>query len=383
MKLKRFALILISCLIITPLLFSGTAYAQEEELPDPGITPDSPFYFFDVWSKNIGLFFAFGNEAKARKALEYAEERLSEAEAMAVKNRIREVVRAAGDYDEFMAMVNQKTQEQLQQGVTDNVSEIVALATAKHLSVLDRVKDKVPDAAKEAVIRAREASLNGQENALRALARERLERAMEINLAAIENRLNRARTKASQNATEEVEEALDDAEKLSRFGEEISEIARGLGENTTTVEELTAKANSVHLDVLTRIYEKVPEQAKPAIERALSNAIRNRERVIEALKNKGALGDIPEEAPELERIQEKVLERIRERVQENIQQGGVESTPEQLQEKVPGQLREEVREKAREQISNLKPETPQPVASENETEEQNEVTPRRVRTQNP
>ena len=69
--------------MVISLLFSGTAYAQEEELPNPGITPDSPFYFLDNWGKNIGLFFAFGPEAKARKALEYAEERLAEAQAMA------------------------------------------------------------------------------------------------------------------------------------------------------------------------------------------------------------------------------------------------------------------------------------------------------------
>ena len=76
MRLGKYRLILLSAVIIASLLFGGTAYAQDEELPDPGITPDSPFYFLDNLGKNIGLFFAFGPEAKARKALEYAEERL-------------------------------------------------------------------------------------------------------------------------------------------------------------------------------------------------------------------------------------------------------------------------------------------------------------------
>ena len=83
MNLKKLRPTLLSCILVISLLFSGTAYAQEEELPDPGITPDSTFYFFDNWGKNIGLFFAFGPEAKAQKALEYAEERLAEAQAIA------------------------------------------------------------------------------------------------------------------------------------------------------------------------------------------------------------------------------------------------------------------------------------------------------------
>lgn len=351
MNMKKLGPTLLSCILVISLLFSGTAYAQEEELPDPGITPDSPFYFLDNWGKKIGLFFAFGPEAKARKALEYAEERLAEAQVMAAKNRIREIKRAASSYDEFAALVTEKLEEVRQQGVSDNVSEIVALATAKHLSVLDRVKDMVPEEAKEAIARAREASLNGQQNALRALVTKKPERAIEINLATIESRLNRVRARASDNNTEEIEEALDDTEELINFGEEISEIARGLGKDTTTVEELVARATSVHLEVLAEVYEKVPEQAKVAIENAMTNSVINRERVIEVLKNKGAVDEIPEEAPALKKIQEQALERIRENLQE----------------------------RAQEQISRPTPTAPQPVISANETEREEVTATERVR----
>ena len=108
MKLTKFRIILINCLVITSLLFGGTAYAQGEELPDPGITPDSPFYFLDNWGKMIGLFLAFGPEAKVKKALEYAEERLAEAQVMATKNKSVEVKQAAGGYGEFMATITKK-----------------------------------------------------------------------------------------------------------------------------------------------------------------------------------------------------------------------------------------------------------------------------------
>jgi len=304
--------ILLSGVIIASLLFSGTAYAQEEELqlPNPGITPDSPFYFVDVLGKNIGLFFAFGPDAKAKKAIQYAEERLAEAQAMAAKNKSKEVERSANGYGKFVTMAGEKAQEARQRGAPDNISEIVASATSKHLSVLDRVYDMVPEQAQPAIAKAREASMSGMENALRALAREKSERATEINLAAIEGRLNRAKAKADENNIAEVENAINDTEEFFKLGQEISEIARGLGKDTTTVEELVAKATSIHLEVLAEVYEIVPEQTKPVIEEAMARSIEGHQRAVEALKANGALGEVPEEPPIPEGVPESVKERL-------------------------------------------------------------------------
>jgi len=386
MKLKRFWLILLSTMIITSLLLGGTAYAQEEEeLPDPGITPDSPFYFLDNWGKQIGLLLAFGPEAKAQKALEYAEERLAEANAMALKNRIRETERAADSYNGFLAMVRERAEEAKQQGVPENISEKLALATSKHLAVLDRIKDNAPEQAKESIVRARESSIDGQQNALRALSRERLEKAMEINLATIEGRLNRVRVKADEGNTGEVEAALDDTDKLFKFGEEISETARGLGKDTTSVEQLVARATAAHLEVLTEVHEKVPEPARVAIESAIANSLTNRERVVEALKSKGALGEIPEEAPVMERVQAQLLERVQAEVQQRIQeeaQGIEQELQERVREELQERLQEQVKETLREQITNLKPAVPKTVTTVNKTAEAI-PSPERIQRQRP
>jgi len=374
MNMKKIRLTLLSGILILSLLLGGTAYAQDEELPAPGITPDSPFYFLDNWGKRIGLFFAFGPEAKARKALEYAAERLAEAQAMAAKNRLKEIKQAADGYDEFVALASQKAAELTETGATANISEMVALATAKHLSVLDRLKDTVPEEAREAIIRAREASLKGQQSALRALAKKKLERAIEINLATIEKRLNRARAKAAENNPEEATEALNEVEEMFNFGEEIAAMAQGLGENTTMVEQMVARAMSAHLEVLAEVHEKVPEQARPAIENAITNAMINRERVIEALKNKGALGEIPEQAPAMEMISERLRERIQEMVAERV--------PEKVQEKI----QESLRQRAMEELTTPKP-APQPAVSANEsaneTEEEKPAVPERGRPRRP
>ena len=313
MRLKKLRMILLSCVIVVPLLFSGTAQAQDEEgeLPDPGITPDSPFYFLDLWGEKAGLLFAFGAEAKAERALGYAEERLAEAHTMAIRNRVRALERATNGYEEHMSLAIQKMEEARNKGVDiSEVSEIVASATAKHLFVLDEVEDIVPEEAQEAIVQAKGVSINGHGNALRALAGENPGRAIGINLAAVEGRLNRANAEADKNNPEGAGDAIDDFVQLSGFGQEISQIAQGLGKDITTVDQLVASATSIHLEVLAEVYDKVPEQARSAIERAMTVSVRGHERAVEALEEKGALGRIPEEPPIPEVVPEKVKEKL-------------------------------------------------------------------------
>ena len=66
--MNNFRMIALTVVLATSLMFGGTAYAQEEELGAPGLTPDSPFYFLDTWGKQISLMFTSGSEAKADKA---------------------------------------------------------------------------------------------------------------------------------------------------------------------------------------------------------------------------------------------------------------------------------------------------------------------------
>lgn len=311
MKQNLLRIILVSCLLITSLFFGGTAYAQDEELPDPGLTPDSPFYFLDTWGKNIGMFFTFGNEAKARKALQYAEERLAEARAMAAKNRVREMERAANGYDGFMAMVNERLEAAVQQGLSDNISETVALATAKHIKVLDRVKDQVSEQDRGALTRARTASMNGQINALRALAKGRPERAIDIAADTIENRLERARVRASDNVTADVEEALDYAARIAALEEEMAAFAEEKGIDITAIQQRLAHSTANRLETLSGVYEEVPENARQAIENAIENSVKKYQRALEKLREKNALGDVPDEETVMNRVQVEVRERLR------------------------------------------------------------------------
>jgi ribosomal protein L19E len=256
------------------------------------------------------MFFTFGNEAKARKALQYAEERLSEAQAMAAKNRVKEMERAANDYEGFMAMVNERLEVAAEQGLSDNISERVALATTKHLAVLDKLIDRAPEQAREAILRARIASSNGQEDALWALAKNKPERVIDIAAGIIENRLERARVRATENATADVAEAISYIDRLSEIEDEIVLIAEETGIDITAIRQRLAQATANRLDILSGVYEKVPENARQAIANAIENSVRKYERALEKLREKNALGDVPDEDTILNRIQAEVRERL-------------------------------------------------------------------------
>ncbi len=408
----------ISVLMI--LLLAAIVVAQEEELPDAGTTPDSALYGLDKAFERIGLALTFNKAAKAEKRLQIASERLAELKAMTDKGKPEYSDDLAEEYDNNIEEANEiATTAKLLREDRSKLTELIALATSKHLSVLDKVKEKVPEQAKEAIIKAKEASMNGQKNALRALSEDKPEKAAEINLnaakgrlnrakekaeagesedveealeeyedmaelseelaekdaeaaedvaedfneqitdldeiedkvsddvkekvkekkssslekqrntlrnlaedkpekaaeiysKAAEARLNRAKEKAEENEIEEVEDEIEEFEKLANFGNEISQIAQGLGKDTTTVDQLVAKATSHHLDVLAEVYAKVPEQAKSAIESAMAKSTNAREKSVEALKNKNALGNIPEEVPTS--VSEKIPEEVKERI---------------------------------------------------------------------
>ncbi|MBU4466478.1 hypothetical protein KKF47_00200 [Patescibacteria group bacterium] len=56
--------------VLLSLIFvGGVAFAQEVELSDPGMTPDSPFYFLERVSEAVGTFFTLATSKKLKDTL--------------------------------------------------------------------------------------------------------------------------------------------------------------------------------------------------------------------------------------------------------------------------------------------------------------------------
>jgi hypothetical protein len=122
-------------IIIITFLFSirPIIFAQETELPNPGITPDSPFYFLDILGEKISMFFTFGIEKKVEKALKIAKEKLAEIKMMAEKNRPKALEKANQKYQEYLNLANKEAREGIEKGKDEKrLLTLISKETLKH-----------------------------------------------------------------------------------------------------------------------------------------------------------------------------------------------------------------------------------------------------------
>ena len=232
--MKKLVIAPLICVLALTFCFTGAAYAQGDEelqLPNPGITPDSPFYFADIWGERIGLFFTFGEDAKVEKALGYAEERLAEVDAMMVRNNVRAMIQAAGEYDGCLALATRHMEQTRAERI--DTTETVALATEKHIRFFGNAADNIPENAQMILTQSRERAVNCQVTALRTMAQGDPEKAMRTNLMLMTRQLTRIRVRAEEQDAVRLQEELREYERLGNLGEQISQIARGLGKGAT------------------------------------------------------------------------------------------------------------------------------------------------------
>ena len=131
--------LVLSTLLIIFLVVPMSAQAQDE-MTDPGITPDSMFYPVDVFFDDIGLRLAFTEEAKINKQFLIVEERLSEAKAMSEANNTEGVQAAIEQHNRIMQQIqvrlngsdnvteNLKTQLQLEERMRVHEENIISIS---------------------------------------------------------------------------------------------------------------------------------------------------------------------------------------------------------------------------------------------------------------
>jgi hypothetical protein len=295
-EMKRFFMIPIVAVLGLISCFNGVAYAQESEviLPDPGTTPDSSFYFMDKLGKQISLLFTFNSGEKVEKTLRYADERMAEIDAMLAQNKIKEATRATKEYQYCLETATKYMERARLKGI--DVSEKVALMTEKHLGYLCENSGNASEDAQRLMTQTRERAMTCQETALKNMAQGDPEKAAQCNLQMMERHLNRIRVQAEEAKGEAVQARLEVYNRLRNLGEEISQIAKGLGDETT-VDQLVGQATAYHLQVLAEVQQQVQEQARQEVDEAIQNCIQNHEQLVNRLQAQNQLGQVPEEVP--------------------------------------------------------------------------------------
>ncbi len=170
--MKKLTLILTAVFVLS--LSSGVAMAatSSDSLPNPGLTPDSPFYFLEEWMDSISMFFSFSKDAKAQKALSIANEKLAEAKAMAEKGNQKAASVAEKDYEKYMDEATQDATEAKAEGKAKALEQIQD-ATARHEATMQEVLNQVPEQAKDSIQHAIDESAKGHENATDAISGEK------------------------------------------------------------------------------------------------------------------------------------------------------------------------------------------------------------------
>ena len=298
-------------------LGGGTAYASQASLPGDALYP------VKLGTEQAEMMLPGDAIARAERALSFADRRVQEMSALAEKGRSEDLALAVEKYGYALNMALARTMMAGDEGPAGgNTTALVAEATARHFSVLDRVYDMVPDEAKDAIAHASNVSAMGHFRALEALARINPARAMEINMAAAEGRLNRARATAERGDIEGLENTLQQFEEMAEFGEEISQIAQEVDIEVTKVQELLAEATFMHLEEVVEVWGGTPAPGQPAMKRTMANSLALHERAIQTLEQRGV--EVPASLATPERIQE------RERIREQVEQILSDATPPRL-----------------------------------------------------
>ncbi|MBI2624772.1 MAG: trypsin-like peptidase domain-containing protein [Candidatus Nealsonbacteria bacterium] len=278
MRIKITVVILLIAIIL-PVAVSGQA---DFSLPKPGLTPDSPFYFFDTLGERLNLLLTFSPEKKAEKAIRLAEEKLAEVRVMAEKNKTTALASANQGYQNLLELANQKTQEAKEKGKdVEELAILITEKTLKHQEVLIEVFEKVPEEAKTAIQNAIEVSRKGSETAVEAVSGtkkeelsqkiEEMRTTVEVKINALEGRIKSLEERLEEKATQ----AETDVERLKRE----AETATGEAEKA----RLLAEVEKAKLEA---------EKARAETERAKAEAEKLKKEIEEA-KNVAAEETVP------------------------------------------------------------------------------------------
>ena len=258
----------------------GTVYAAQASLPGDAL------YRVKLGTEQVMMWLG-DDVAKTERALSFAGRRVGEMEALAETGRSHDMDLAVEKYGYAVSMTVAAMKRARNRGPdAEDVTERVAEAIAEHLPIMDTLFDMVPDDANTAMAYARDVSEIGREDALAALAGDDTMHAAEMNLAAMEGRLTRARVKLQD--PEALQLALQQFYDMAGFVQDISRIAEETHVNVFEVAELVTEATSRHLEALAELHEEVPEEAKEAVESAMEESFRGYEEITMVLMGSGA-----------------------------------------------------------------------------------------------
>ncbi len=181
-------LIAVFVVIASFIFIGGNVVAQDQKvvLPPAGLTPESPFYFFERWDESLQEFFTFSQEGKVRLQVRFIAERTSEVKVMLEREEINK--RAVETAFERMGNHRVRITERIEKMVVQNRE--VAVLSASIVNAIDPFDDILETILEE--------------------ANERMEKVIELERQKIEQKLNEpAFAAAMEGVLREIAEKID------------------------------------------------------------------------------------------------------------------------------------------------------------------------------
>ncbi len=239
------------------------------------------------------------DKGQAGKHLRASEKALKKLEAAQQKHNVAEITAHARAYAQHLErMQNALAQRAVRESDVLDVADRVDEATLKHTPVLTRVLDKVPAEARPAIERALEVSRRGHQTATEAiLSRGTAEWPGRLNSRVASEAMHRneflvrlaERSRRRGDAATERNSIELYAANMERLADALDRGGLEPGEAGTVLERVQTSTQR-HLSVLERLLDQVPEQARPALERAIANSQRGRQTATQAIAATPAAG---------------------------------------------------------------------------------------------
>lgn len=161
---------------VTPMPTPTPTVAAEAppETEDPGILPDSPFYVLKTFWENVQDFLTRDPFKKAELHLQFAQRRLAETQKMCEKGKCGIAEKWLERFQVKIQKATWAAQKAQEKGrdVTALVEKLQA-NLERQQAVLDRVIEKAPEPARGALLKAKEASSKGINQAIESITKEK------------------------------------------------------------------------------------------------------------------------------------------------------------------------------------------------------------------
>jgi hypothetical protein len=227
--------------------------AEEETLPKAGITPDSAFYWGDRWAEQVSLAFSNG-EGKVQKALQYAGERLAELNEMAAENKVKAMEKASEGYQNCLEIATQNMEKAMEKG--GKTASQVATRMANHIARMQQTQAGENEDCGQIRMQTRQMSQDCQENSIEILAGQDPEEALKLGVQLMNQECEGIRNRIGQIEDSEVEECLQEYERLRTMNQAMLARAEQNGEGLQAqqmVGEALANQNQVLNQVATQL----------------------------------------------------------------------------------------------------------------------------------